>query len=252
MADRPRHETRALLLAPTATDSATCQALRTGSGIACDVCRDLADVCARLAEGAGAVVLPEEAVLGGRGKALAKALADQPPWSSLPVLVLTAAGPDAPGKVRAILELGDVTLLKRPLEVGTFVNAVQVALRDRERQYLVRDQLAELQRAQEALRASEEELRESARQKDEFLAMLGHELRNPLLPLRGALETLQRRHLDGDGQERAYAMMDRQVKHLTRLVDDLLDVSRITRGLVELRKEPVDLAGVSDQAIEMA
>ena len=74
--------------------------------------------------------------------------------------------------------------------------------------------------------------------KDQFLAMLAHELRNPLAPLRGVLETLQRQTLDGAGLPRAYAMMDRQVAHLTRLVDDLLDVSRITRGLIELRREP--------------
>src|SRR5262249_5796351 len=88
----------------------------------------------------------------------------------------------------------------------------------------------------------EGELHEADRRKDEFLAMLGHELRNPLAPLRGVMETLRRQTLDADGLGRAYAMMDRQVAHLARLVDDLLDVSRITRGLVELRKEPVDLA----------
>jgi PAS domain S-box-containing protein len=95
-------------------------------------------------------------------------------------------------------------------------------------------------------------LREADRRKDEFLAMLGHELRNPLTPLRGVVDTLRRQTPDGDGLGRAYAMMDRQVGHLTRLVDDLLDVSRITRGLVELRREPVGLAEVADQAAEMA
>jgi PAS domain-containing protein len=97
----------------------------------------------------------------------------------------------------------------------------------------------------------EEELREADRRKNEFLAMLGHELRNPLAPLRGVMETLQRQQLEGPALERAYAMMDRQVAHLSRLVDDLLDVSRITRGLVELRKEPVYLAGAVDRAVEM-
>jgi len=97
----------------------------------------------------------------------------------------------------------------------------------------------------------EEELREAHQRKDEFLAMLAHELRNPLAPLRNVLETLKRQKSDGDGQGRAYAMMERQVGHLTRLVDDLLDVSRITRGLVELRNEPVNLAEVADQAVEM-
>jgi PAS domain S-box-containing protein len=100
-------------------------------------------------------------------------------------------------------------------------------------------------------KALEEELREAGRRKDEFLAMLGHELRNPLAPLRGVMETLQRQQLDGAGLGRAYAMMDRQIEHLSRLVDDLLDVSRITRGLVELRRQPVDLAAAAVQAVEM-
>jgi signal transduction histidine kinase len=65
------------------------------------------------------------------------------------------------------------------------------------------------------------------------------------------METLHRQQLEGAALERAYAMMERQVGHLSRLVDDLLDVSRITRGLVELRKEPVNLGEVADQAMEM-
>ncbi len=97
----------------------------------------------------------------------------------------------------------------------------------------------------------EEALREADRRKDEFLAMLGHELRNPLAPLRSVTEILLRHEPKGDVRERAYQMMGRQVGHLTRLVDDLLDVSRITRGLVDLRRERVNLAGVAEQAVEM-
>ena len=102
-----------------------------------------------------------------------------------------------------------------------------------------------------ARKQAEEALRDADRRKDEFLAMLGHELRNPLAPLRGVMETLRRQRLAGPALERAYAMMDRQVAHLGRLVDDLLDVSRITRGVVELRKEPVSLAEVAERAVEM-
>src|SRR5262249_40318646 len=89
------------------------------------------------------------------------------------------------------------------------------------------------------------------RRKDEFLAMLGHELRNPLTPLQGAVEALRRGHLENAAIEKAYAMMDRQVVHLRRLVDDLLDVSRITRGLIDIRREPVNLAEVVGTAVEM-
>jgi PAS domain S-box-containing protein len=108
------------------------------------------------------------------------------------------------------------------------------------------------QKQYEELIEARKELAEAGRRKDEFIAMLGHELRNPLAPLRGVIESLQRQKHNGDGLKHAYAMMDRQVSHLTRLVDDLLDVSRITRSNIELRKEPIDLARVVDHAVEMA
>jgi PAS domain S-box-containing protein len=98
------------------------------------------------------------------------------------------------------------------------------------------------------------ELREAAeaanRAKDEFLAMLGHELRNPLSPILTALQLMKLR--GGDGFERERTVIERQVNHLTRLVDDLLDVSRIARGKVELKAEIVEMAEVVSKAIEMA
>ena len=87
------------------------------------------------------------------------------------------------------------------------------------------------------------------RAKDEFLAMLGHELRNPLAPI---LTALQLMHLRGvTGAERERAIIERQVKHVVGLVDDLLDVSRITRGKVQLHLEPIEMSDVVAQAIEM-
>ena len=94
------------------------------------------------------------------------------------------------------------------------------------------------------------ELEAASRAKDEFLAMLGHELRNPLSPIVTALHLMK---LRGDaGTAREQAIIERQLEHLMRLVDDLLDVSRITRGKVELRKEPVELSEVLMKAVEMA
>ena len=87
------------------------------------------------------------------------------------------------------------------------------------------------------------------RAKDEFLAMLGHELRNPLSPIVTALQLMK---LRGDGADRERTVIERQVAHLTRLVDDLLDVSRIARGKVELKVELVEMADVVVKAIEMA
>jgi PAS domain S-box-containing protein len=93
-------------------------------------------------------------------------------------------------------------------------------------------------------------LRESDRRKDEFLALLGHELRNPLAPIRNALNVLCLPTADEDTGARAKQVMARQLEHLVRLVDDLLDVSRIMRGKVALRREPVDVQAVIGRAVE--
>jgi signal transduction histidine kinase len=109
----------------------------------------------------------------------------------------------------------------------------------------ITERTAELAQANEALR-------EADRRKDDFLAMLAHELRNPLAPVRNALQILKMPGLGPDTARLAREMMERQVLHIVRLVDDLLDVSRIMRGKIELRKERVDLATVFGRAVETA
>jgi PAS domain S-box-containing protein len=100
-------------------------------------------------------------------------------------------------------------------------------------------------------RRAEEALVEADRRKDEFLATLAHELRNPLAPIRNALRLMK--HRDGDGpMETERAMAERQVVHLARLIDDLMDVARISRGKIDLHREVVDLATVVNQAVETA
>ena len=107
-----------------------------------------------------------------------------------------------------------------------------------------RDQLiAELREKAAALTYSSE-------RKDEFLATLAHELRNPLAPIRNSLQILRLAGLEGQSAQSIYEMMERQVDHMVRLVDDLLEVSRITRGKIELRKERVELASIVRNAVE--
>lgn len=107
---------------------------------------------------------------------------------------------------------------------------------------------SELERMQ-----AERALQDSSRRKDEFLAMLGHELRNPLAPIRNTVFLLkQMRAFNRERMERGLEVIGRQADHLTRLVDDLLDVARITRGNVQLRKEVTGLADALTRALEMA
>jgi signal transduction histidine kinase len=120
---------------------------------------------------------------------------------------------------------------------------VHAAIRGRRRQYQLRSQLMALHDAEEALRNAD-------RRKDEFLAMLAHELRNPLAPIRTASEILARTVPRQTPAQAAVAVIDRQVTHLTRLVDDLLDVSRITQGRIQLQRQPAEIASIVAQAME--
>lgn len=101
-------------------------------------------------------------------------------------------------------------------------------------------------------RRAEEALREADRRKDEFLATLAHELRNPLVPIRNAVEIVKLQVALEPALQRVCDLLDRQVQHLVRLIDDLLDVSRISRGKLQLRKERVELAAVLEQTLEVA
>ena len=102
------------------------------------------------------------------------------------------------------------------------------------------------------IKRMEEALREADRRKDDFLATLAHELRNPLAPIVNALQLLKMPAADAKTVQRAREVMDRQLRHLVRLVDDLLDMSRIVRGKVELRRESVELGSVVARAVETA
>ena len=115
---------------------------------------------------------------------------------------------------------------------------------------VVVQEVTERKRAEQALLESEQALREADRRKDEFLVMLAHELRNPLAPIRTAIQVLDITGGDAPEVVRTRDMIQRQVAHMARMIDDLLDVSRVARGKVELRKEPCDLARIVRQVAD--
>ena len=112
--------------------------------------------------------------------------------------------------------------------------------------------ISERKRAEQALRESEQALREADRRKDEFLALLAHELRNPLAPIRYALATSRKAGRTLEQWKRAEEVIERQVAHMSRLLDDLLDVSRVTHGTLKLKKSRTELTLVLGAAIEAA
>ncbi|WP_343051446.1 ATP-binding protein [Pseudaquabacterium terrae] len=142
--------------------------------------------------------------------------------------------------------------------IGGDAQALQRRLASLEQQALaLQAEIARRETAEQALRRREvereamlTELSDSSRAKDEFLAMLGHELRNPLAPIVSALHLMRRR--GGVDSTREQGIILRQVEHLVRLVDDLLDVARVTRGQIALRHECVELQAVLGQAVELA
>ena len=114
---------------------------------------------------------------------------------------------------------------------------------------IMRD-ITEQKKAEDELRRIAADLPEAERRKSEFLATLAHELRNPLAPIRTGLDLMRMSGRDAAAIDRIYAMMDRQLGHLVHLVDDLMDVARITRGKIELKKEATDLGAVVAMAVE--
>jgi PAS domain S-box-containing protein len=142
----------------------------------------------------------------------------------------------------------EVTVWASPLASPGGTRVLAMAADNTERRRI----LDERQRLEEELRQRLEELAAADRTKDEFLAMLAHELRNPLAAIANAGHLLDRKGGSDPGSGEMLAMIGRQIRHLSRLVDDLLDVSRFSRGRIELRQEPVELRRAVEGAVETA
>ena len=229
---------RVLVLSPTAGDANPIRSWLADAGVGADFFSDPVPLCAAVEAGAGAVIVAEESFTPGASRLITETLAGQPPWSDLPMLVLAAPGrePAVPCDRASLSNGPNVILVERPLHGASFLCAVRTALRARRRQYELRDLLADAERA--------------VRQRDEFLAMLGHELRNPLGVISSAVQILNR--IGSPEREAAETrdMIERQTSHLTRLVDDLLDVARVSSGKIVLQREPVDLNDVARQCVQ--
>ena len=223
-------EQRILIYAPAGQDAALAVKVLASGAIDSLACLSAGELAQQLSQGAGGVVTVEEALHEGAWQVLDDYARQQPQWSDLPIIVLTHSRQDSLPLRQAISTLGNLTLLERPVHTLTLITSAHAMLRARTRQYQVR---------------------ESQRRKDEFLASLGHELRNPLAPIRTSASLLGRLYPESEQIARVQGVIERQVTQLARLVDDLLDVGRITSGKVALQREPVAFEQIIHHVIEL-
>lgn len=232
---------RALVLAPTRRDAGVTSRLLGEVGISCIPCETEQALLTEIGIGAGLVVLTDD--LARRGVPLFRlqlVLEQQPDWSELPLIALARSDPKNLAMLHA---LPGVVLLERPVHTRTLISAAQAALRARRRQYQMRGQF-------EQIRRSNRELEQTARAKDEFLATLSHELRNPLNALSSASALLRHESDRPEAAKLAREIVARQTGQMSRLLDDLLDISRITRQRLEIRKARTDVANIVTAAVE--
>ena len=229
---------RVLLRTATGKDAALAKTVLERAGVVAHACASVEELVLEIERGAGALLVAEEALADPAFRQVATILHTQSPWSDLPVLILARPGADSMAIIDAMQMSANFTIIERPIRIFSLISSVRTALRARARQY--------------ELRGVMEGLRQADQRKTVFLATLAHELRNPLAPLSTALSLLQRKSFSADEARPHYQMMERQVQHMVRLIDDLMEVSRITRGKIELKLEVLPLERVVADAVELS
>lgn len=234
------NEERILLLTPSGRDAELISAQLTRRGFTVAAFETVPVLCEAAARGAGVLFIAAEALTGRSLVYLVNSLKDQPPWSDLPLVIMTESGESSSFGLHLetlFKASSNFTLLERPIRLVTLFSVVASALKSRRRQYEVRRLL--------------EETKQAVAQRDQFLAMLGHELRNPLAAMVSATRIL--RDFGSENLELAAEQTElvaRQAFHMTRLVDDLLDVARITSGKISLDLQLIDLRETASKALQ--
>ncbi|RKH41920.1 sensor histidine kinase [Corallococcus sicarius] len=240
-------EQRVLVLAPIGRDALVTRDVLARAGIVAEPCANLAEVCAKFEEGAGALLLAEEALTVSGLALLSRAVGAQCPWSDVPIIISTGAGETTAARVRAVSSLepsGNVTILERPVRVFTMVTAVQSALRGRARQFQMRDLHLQVQRQMESLTA-ERELR--AR----FVSLLAHDLRGPVSAAMLAAQVLLRSPERLDPRRELGVRIKRNLDRIEHMIRDILDASRVQAGQpLPLRLEGCELTTIVADVVE--
>jgi signal transduction histidine kinase/ActR/RegA family two-component response regulator len=244
--DGRRAATGVMVFAPVGRDAALTQDFLQRASIPNLICQSMRQLCDIFqSAGGGALLLTEEALDDPAFSRLTALLDGQPSWSDVPVLLFAgSSGADMTLRtIQSIEALRNVTLFERPIRVAAVLSAIRAALRARARQYEVRDLLAELREARAAAEAAN-------RLKDEFLATLSHELRTPLNAIVGWTSMLTRGQVEPARMPRVFEALDRNAQSQAQLIADVLDVSRIVTGKLQLQVATVDVCDLVAQATD--
>jgi signal transduction histidine kinase len=243
-------ECRVLVCAPMGRDAQLIGNMLAQHNISAAPQPTLESLSAELLAGAAVAMITEEALYGDISP-LIRAMDEQPPWSDLPLIVLTTSGEESAEKTWSLLRrlepIGNVTLLERPLRAITLVSAVQVALRSRARQYEVRSLYEDLERRVEERTAELQRLNEEA---EGFSYTIAHDLRSPLRAIVSTSRILLEDHRD-ELSIGAVAELERQATCATRLatlIDDLLRLSRLSRE--QMKPVAFDLSELVQEVAE--
>ena len=193
-----------VLVTPTRRDAKVTLDLLASQRIEAEIASDLDRAEELIRSGAGTLVVTDPVLMDPDSTRVWQAIDQQPEWSNLPVIALCAQSNQSPAVALILGRLRNVTVLDRPTSTRTVISAVKAALRGRRWQYQIRDQIASLVLAEQALRQADQH-------KDKFLATLAHELRNPLAPLKTGLELIADGRLDRERMVEVNAMMERQL-----------------------------------------
>jgi len=249
-------ERRVLIQPSTGADGIAIGKLFAANQVDYAVCRTMSHLCEMLSQGAGTLIVSEEAITADADELLA-CVAAQPVWSDLPIIVLSRTGRESSSLGEIIVRLGNVSVIERPVRTSTLISLVRSCLRARDRQYQVRQQLAEEARAQQTIRdsvdaerAARSEAERASRTKDEFLATLSHELRTPLSAILGWTHVMRKLPELPKDAGNALEVIERNARSQAQIIQDLLDMSSIISGKVRLDVQRLDLATAIDATVE--
>lgn len=210
-----------VVLAPSGRDAELAVQVLNESALDAEACRDGLDLCRRIQKGCGAVIIAEEALTTQSVNQLQSELRKQDSWSDLPIILLTSA--DVVRANEIFSQSGNISLLERPFSRLTLVRACEVALRARRKQYLTRSLLEDLKTAKDAADRANFA-------KTQFLANMSHEIRTPIGAIMGFIDLILEKDAPEETSLHYMSIVKRNSEQLLRLIDDILDLSKVEAG----------------------